>query len=55
MCSDCILNRRDFSGLAAASLAGGILAGPSTSTLASDSSRVRPTQWDPIPDGVRTT
>ena len=37
MCRDCILNRRDFNGLAAAGPAGGIMAGPSA--LASDPAR----------------
>ncbi len=47
MCSECILNRRDFTGLTAAGLAGGILAGSSTSTSAGGSATVRPHQWDP--------
>ena len=45
MCCDCILNRRDFNGLAAAGLAGGIMDRPSA--LASDPGPVRPSQWDP--------
>ncbi len=45
MCRDCILNRRDFNGLAAAGLAGGIMARPSA--LAADAGPVRPAQWDP--------
>ncbi len=45
MCRDCILNRREFHGLAAAGLAGSLLAAPPDHAV--DTGPVQPFRWDP--------